>query len=310
MTPGVHKLPMSEYLSVRAFSASLAHTLLEQSPFHAWHRSPWNPDAVREDSNEADIGTYAHAMLLEGGHAGLVVVDAKDWRTNAAKEEREAARAAGKLAILAHKVSAVEAMVEAARVYLAASELRGVFESGAAEQTILWQEVVHAESGRSATDARIVHCKARPDWLTADASICVSYKTTDGSAEPNGWIRRQLPQYDVGMALYEHGIRAACKVERTRVVHLVQEQVAPYSCSLIGLSPASQDIAERKLARALATWEACLQRGQFPAYPANICWADPTGWQLAQEEERAGADAYAALPDHASPDALYRPLAL
>lgn len=297
MNQGISKITMVDYLSLRAFSSSLAHTLLERSPFHAWHRSPWNPNAERDDSNEADIGTFAHAMLLEGGHAGLIVVDAKDWRTNAAKEQREAAREAGKLAILAHKIAAVEAMVNAARTYLEASELKGVFEHGAAEQTILWNEGAIA-------------CKARPDWLTTDGALCLSYKTTDGSAEPNGWIRRQLPQYDVGMALYERGIRAVSGNEHVVLVHLVQEQVAPYSCSLVGLSPALHDIAERKLERALATWEACVKSNRFPAYPARICYAEPTGWQLAQEEERAGEDVFAVLPDRLPPESLYRPLAI
>lgn len=276
MKPGLHRLTMAEYIALQAFSAGLAGTLLERSPYHAWHDSPWNPKRHRDDSNEADIGTYAHAMLLEGGAASLVIVDAKDWRTNAAKDQREAARAAGQLAVLQHKVAEVSAMVSAAREYLALSELRGVFESGAPEQTIQWEE-----GG--------VPCKARPDWLTEDGTICVSYKTTDGSAEPDGWIRRQLPQYDVGMVLYERGIMAALDIPQTRVVHLVQEQKPPYACALVGLAPAMQDVAERRLDRALTIWRECVRRNQFPAYPTRICYAEPTAWQVAEVEADANS---------------------
>ncbi len=271
MKPGLYpKMPMAEYLSIKAFSSGLGQRILTQSPLHAWTESPWNPNRERDDSGTADIGTFAHAMLLEGGSDALVVVQAADWRTNAAKAERGAARAAGKLPILAHKVPEVEAMVKAAYEYVLESEIMGIFAKGAAEQTVVFE-------------SEGVLCKARPDWL---GEYCLSYKTTAGSAQPDAWIRTQLPQYDLGIALYGRGTGK-------RVVTLVQEQSAPFSCSLIGLDPAYQALAEARLDQALSMWKSCLELGKFPAYPTRICYAQPKPWQLAEAEEQEIEGAFA-----------------
>src|SRR3990167_9094048 len=273
--PGTYPgLKMSEYLAVKAFSAGLGQRILAQSHLHAWTESPWNPAQDRDDSGIADIGTYAHAMLLEGGHAALCVVEADDWRTKAAKEARDSARAAGLLPILAHKVGEVEQMVKTAKDYLETTELAGLFaHHGDAETTLIW-------------DKNGMLCKARPDWLATDRKVSLSYKTTAGSAQPDAWIRTQLPGYDMGIVFYEQGIRTACKVESTRVVTLVQEQKPPFSCSLIGLAPAWQAMAASKLARAMMIWSRCLLDGKFPAYPVQICYAEPKPWQMAEQEER------------------------
>lgn len=267
------KLPMAEYLAIKAFSSGLGQHILSQSPLHAWVESPWNPDRERDDSSTADIGTFAHACLLEGGTDALVICPFDDWRKNDAKAMRDAARAAGKLPILQAKVPEVQAMVEAAKAFIAGSEIAPIFSAGAAEQTVIWNE-------------GDVLCKARPDWLNPQQQVCLSYKTTAGSAQPDAWIRTQLPGYDMGMVLYERGVKAATGAEQTRVVTLVQEQGAPYSCSLIGLAPAWQALAESKLNLALATWAACLKAGKFPAYPSRICWAEPKPWMMAEAEEK------------------------
>jgi len=274
MTPGIYsKLPMRQYLDLQAFSSGLGQRALAQSPLHAWTESPWNPDRERDDSGTADIGTFAHACLLEGGTDALVICPFDDWRKNDAKAMRDAARAAGQLPILAHKVPEVEAMVKAAKEYVAQSELAGIFAAGEPERTVVWNE-------------GDVLCKARPDWLNPDMKTCLSYKTTAGSAQPDAWIRTQLPAYDLGIVLYE-------RATKCRVVTLVQEQAAPYSCSLIALDPAWQDIATRKLARALQIWSACLKTGKFPAYPSAICYAEPKPWMLAEAEETEIQGAFA-----------------
>jgi hypothetical protein len=276
MKPGIYsEIPMQAYLDEQAFSSGLAQTLLDRSPLHAWTESQWNPDRVRDDNGTADIGTFAHACLLEGGTSSLVVVDAPDWRTKAAQQARDDARAAGKLPILERKVSEVWTMVKAAQAFIASSELVGLFSAGEAETTIIF-------------DLDGVRCKARPDWLSDDRKICLSYKTSPGSAAPDSWIRTQLPGYDTGIVLYEDAVNSIAAPDGgCRVVTLVQEQKPPYSCSLIGLAPAWAALAESKLALALATWKGCLEDGKWPAYPTMIAWAEPRAWMLAEAEERA-----------------------
>lgn len=275
---GLRKMTMAEYLSFKALSSGTAHRILAESPYHAWYGSVFNPAATREDSSAMDIGTYAHAMLLEGGTDALVIVDAKDWKTKAAQEARDVARFEGKLPILARKVAEAQDMVKAAQDYIAHSEIAGIFDNGAAEQTLIWTET--CDSGE-------VLCKARADWLTADKRICLSYKTTAGSANPDIWIRTQLPSLDLATVFYECAVSEVFpQTEETRCVHLVQEQTAPYACSLIALSPALRDLAERKRDRAIALWADCIATGYFPAYPNRICYAEPKPWQEQQFEEQ------------------------
>ena len=275
MKPGIYSaLPMDAYLSEQAFSSGLAQTLLDRSPLRAWTESPWNPARVRDDNSVADIGTYAHAMLLQGGTDSLVICPFDDWRKKDAQTMRDEARAAGKLPILERKVDEVAKMVQAANTFVANSELVGLFSSGEAESTIIF-------------DVDGVRCKVRPDWLTADRKICLSYKTSPGSAAPDSWIRTQLPGYDTGIVLYERGVNTVADHGECRVVTLVQEQKPPFSCSLIGLAPAWQALAEAKLAMALVTWRTCLEAGKWPAYPTRIAWAEPGAWMLAEAEERA-----------------------
>lgn len=267
-------MAMADYLALKAVSSGLCHRLLAQSPLHARLASPWNDSRTQDNSKAADIGSAAHACLLEGTEDGIQVVDAEDWRTKAAKELRDAAYADGRIPMLTGKMPAVRAMVSTAREYLAASELNGIFDNGTPETTILF------------TQRETIPCKIRCDWLTADARIILSYKTTAGSANPDSWIRTQLPQYDMATVFYERGVLAACDTDQTRCVHLIQEQSFPYACSLVALAPAYRNLAAHRLDMALAEWEQCVGTGRWPAYPTRICHAEPKPWQQAEAEER------------------------
>jgi exodeoxyribonuclease VIII len=274
MKPGLYpKATMAEYLAIKAFSSGLGQRILSQSPLHAWVESPWNPDRERSDSGTADIGTFAHAMLLEGGTDALVICPFDDWRKNDAKAMRDDARTAGKLPILQAKVPEVEAMVEAAEAFIAGSELDGLLTDGQAEQTIVFE-------------ASGVLCKIRPDWLSSDHGVCLSYKTTAGSAQPDAWIRTQLPGYDLAVVLYEQGVRDAFPGTDPTLVHLVQEQSFPFACSLVALSPAWYAMAESKLALALGTWKGCLGAGKWHSYTSRICYAEPPAYLMAKAEEQ------------------------
>jgi hypothetical protein len=271
---------MDAYLARKAVSSGLLHTLLDKSPLHARMDSPWNSARQQRESNVADIGTYAHACLLEGGTDKLVIVDADDWRTKAAREARDVARLECKLPILAGKMGEVHDMVCAAQEYIAKSELAGILDDGEPELTLLFE-----------IDG--VPCKARPDFLRTDRRVCLSYKTTLGSANPESWVRTQLPGYDVASVFYELAVREACQTDDAcLLVHLVQEQKIPCSCSLVALSPAMRELAAAKMHAALATWKACTESGNWPAYSGRIHYAEPRPWQFNEFEEKQASTAF------------------
>src|SRR5690606_1065600 len=73
-----------------------------------------NPSA-RETTKALDLGRAAHAIVLEGDESPIVAVDADSYRTAAARAQRDAARAAGKIPLLPHELATVRAMAAALR---------------------------------------------------------------------------------------------------------------------------------------------------------------------------------------------------
>ena len=91
-----------------SLSASGAKTLLFRSPkAFAWKHPRLRPahlPPVEETwSDQAVFGTVVHKLVLGRGK-DVVEVDAKDWKTNAAKIERADITAVGKVAILKDKL--------------------------------------------------------------------------------------------------------------------------------------------------------------------------------------------------------------
>lgn len=271
MKPGIHTISAAEYhadpCDGPSLSSSIANVLLRQSPLHAWRRHPrLNARHVEHESVQFDYGTAAHAMLLENDRAALVVVDADDWRSKAAREARDAARAIGKVPILSRQLAKVEAMVLEARDFLGQMP-----EKADTEHTIIWQEPG-------------AWCRARPDWMPPSGMKIVDYKSTT-NAEPSYVCDRVLVQmgYDVQAAFYLRGLRAATG-NTAQFIFLFQEVEPPHACSMVALSPAMLAIAEKKVERAIAIWTRCLAENRWPAYDSRIHYAEPTPWQLAQAE--------------------------
>lgn len=271
------KMEMSEYLALDALSSGVCHTLLTESPFHA-RFSQENP---RPPSSVSDMGIAIHDALLEGVDR-IVAIEAEDWRTKIAKEARDAARAAGNIPMLARKVGQVTEAIEAVKAFVAKSEIAGCFDEGQAEGVIQW-------------DDDGVACKARPDWTSP--KFHVSLKTTDGSANPDSWIRRQLGPmgYDTSLLFYERGFLSIGLQVEHRI--LLVEQNKPYGCCVIGLAPSRREYAASRVARALSIWRECQKSGKWPAYPAQTCFAEAMPYELAAEEERELSDAYDALQE-------------
>src|SRR3954454_20001620 len=91
-----------DYHAIRALSASGAWLLSEECSAKFLWRSPWNPLYQPEERTDFDIGVAAHLAVLEPERQaqGIVVIEAGDYRTNRAREARDAARAEGKVPLL------------------------------------------------------------------------------------------------------------------------------------------------------------------------------------------------------------------
>lgn len=248
-------------------SSSIARILISESPKHAWTAHPkLNPDHQPTVAEKFDVGTCAHSLLLEGESA-VVVIDAPDWRTNAAKNERDAARAAGQTPLLLKDFAAVERMCEAVKGQLGSLAVDPpLFADGKAEQTLVWTE----------SD---VLCKARLDWLRDDRAAIDDLKTTSRSANPETFSRTIFSSgYDVQAAWYLRGLQAVTGAD-AEFRFVVVETAPPYALSVISLGPAALELANAKVDWALAAWQKCLADDSWPGYAKRVAYATPPAWE-------------------------------
>lgn len=250
-----------------ALSKSIAQILLDKSPAHAKAAHPrLNPQIERRDEKKYDIGTAAHRLFLEGSDARIVVVDAPDWRTNAAKAERDAAYAAGMTPLLAKDWQVVSDMAAAIREQADRVDCDPpLFQAGRPEQTIVWEE-----------DG--VTLKARLDWLRDDGRAIDDLKTTSASASPEAWPRTMLGiGGDLQAAMYLRGARHVLGVE-PEFRFVAVETEPPYLLSVFAPAPDLLAIAAAKLEYAIGTWRECLRTGHWPGYPERVCWVSAPAW--------------------------------
>jgi hypothetical protein len=281
MESGIFNLTAAQYHADPApspsLSSSIANILLDQSPVHAMLAHPrLNASYAREEDSRFDLGSAAHMMLLERNEEKIVRVQADSWRTNAAKAARAQAWMNFQYPVLEHKYADIVEMVKVARAYMLTTELGDILETGAAEQSLLWED---SASGGNPTP---FWCRARPDMMTPDVTL--DYKST-ASASPE-FIARQIGRmgYDLQAEFYVRGRKATVGHEVPFVL-LFQEITRPYACSLVSLSNAYREVGKLKVARAMTVWDKCLSTGVWPGYTPKILYVEPKPWDLMQAEE-------------------------
>lgn len=254
-----------------SLSSTVARKILYESPAHARAAHPrLTPQPVQKDSDAFDLGTAVHALLLEDVVA-VRVCDFKDWRTNAAKEAKEEARAEGLIPMLTHQWDAVQEMFDAVQPQLAEIADPKPFTDGKPEVTVSWE------------DAGVL-CRARFDWVYDDHATIDNLKTTSRSAEPGRFSRRLFSPdlgYDVQAAFYLRGARAVFGREH-EYRWIVMETERPYEVSVVSLAPDALAIADAKVDLALARWRECLSSGSWPGYDRRIHYAEAPPWEEAR----------------------------
>lgn len=261
-----------------SLSASIAKLLCTHSPAHARAAHPrLNPNLERIADTKFDVGTAAHALLLQGEQI-VDVLDYPDWRTTAAKEERDLARASGRIPLLLPQWENVRRMVDAVQEQLAALTIAPApLSAGKPEQTVTW-----TENG--------VYCRARLDWLHDDHLVIDDLKTTSASASPEAWGRTMVGMgAHIQAVMYRRAVRAAFGTE-PEFRFIVVETAPPYALAVHGLAPSMISLAEAQLEFALKTWQHCLDYNDWPAYPTEITYLEAPSWAEGQwfdREERA-----------------------
>ena len=267
---GLHPdVPEPEYHADPALSQSAAKLLLPPStPAH--YR--WAMDNPPEPRDAYDRGHAAHLLVLGEG-APIVRIDADDWRTKAAREDRDAARADGATPLLAKDYTTVHAMADALRQHPWAGPLltAGV---GHAEHSAWWADPMTG-----------VRMRARFDWLTQlgdERWMPVDYKTTAKLAAAAVFSRSAYDYgYDIQDAWYRWAVEAVTgqPAADTPMVFIAQETRPPYLVAVHQLDADFRDLGEDRARRAVGVFCQCVETGTWPGYPADeITELAPPPW--------------------------------
>lgn len=283
--PGIYTMPAEAYHAdpcpEPSLSSSGARALATGTPAAYWHERH-NPPVKRV----FEFGTAGHLMVLEPEEFArrVATLDFDDYRTKAAQEARDMARAEGRVPLLAKEAAAVAEM----RAALWADPVAGkAFEGGTAEQAMFWRD---AETG--------AWCRTRPDYLPPHRRYLVDYKTSV-SADPREFGKRMLDYgYHQQAAWYLDGVEAVSGERPERFAFVVQEKTAPYLVSVCWVDPEALEIGRELNRYALGLFAWCLRRGEWPGYrdtagaPPRAFTVNLPGWAIAEHQRRSEAGAF------------------
>lgn len=250
---GMHaNIPEGDYHADRHSLSSTGARKLLESP----RKYQWSLDQPAQTARHFDVGHYVHTLVLGVG-SPVVVIDAEDFRTKAAREDRDAAHAEGKVPLLKADADLCREMADA---LLTDPYAQALFESGLAEQSIYWTE----------GDVRM---RGRLDWLKTfdDGTVPLvgDVKTTAGSANPREW-RSTAAKYQLHFqaAWYTRAVVKAGIGEGADFLFLNIEKEPPHLVSITELDARAMEHAHRRVELAIQL---------YAEYSATDTWPNWVG---------------------------------
>ena len=268
-------MPEAEYHAHPALSSTGARRLLRPGCPALFHWERKHPAPATEAMK---LGRAAHREVLGVGSDIVVSDEWTSYRTDAAREWRDAAEAEGLIPMLASS-SAWERVQGMKAALLAHPSYRRLFdpERGDAEVSAFWTD-----------DETGVECRARFDFLPhrqdGQRLIVADYKkTTD--PEP-GTFARDAANYGYPMQAdwYLRGVRALGLDPDPAFVFVAQSDKPPYLVSVTYLTSRDLTLAHHRNRIALHTFKACTERDEWPGYDAVTALPMPAYWRIDSEE--------------------------
>jgi hypothetical protein len=281
---------MPEYIAAPALNSGVLQTFVSRCPQAAWFESWLNPNREREDTEATDIGTIAHAIVLEGSVSNMVEVNPElfpsrttgsipdGWTNKDIRNARDRAREDGKIPVLSKNYNAIRGMVDSVHRFIA---------SLAIDEPEIWQ-MFRPNGGESEltilTDDDGTLCKIRPDKISVNRKIVADLKFTGVTAEPNAFGRQMNSMgYAMSAAFYRRMIRRAYGCD-SDYYFIVCETMKPYLCSLVGVDPAWGAWGAARVQRGIRGWKHCVDTNRFPGYPTRVVYPELPPWLLRDEE--------------------------
>ena len=260
-------LPEAAYHAHPSLSSTGARRILDSPARFRWEQQhPVVKDAF-------DVGKAVHAEVLGVG-ARLVVVDADSWRTKAAKEARDEARAAGQVPILSGDVEDIRAMAAAV---LAHPVARSLFERpGAAEVSLFGID----EPTGTALRARFDFL---PDPVPGVRTIAVDLKTTR-SADPRKFGRSVAEFGYHQQEAWYRDLLGQVRGDDAAFVFVAVENTAPWLVSVCELTADAVAVGRSRNRVAVDLYASCAAADDWPGYGMDIFPIDLPAWAVYEAE--------------------------
>lgn len=297
MTAAAYFLPemtVAEYHHAEGpprLSQSLAKDLVERSPWHAKRemdrRAPRHEDDTGEDDDKAakrkeamDRGTIVHALLLGTPTPYVVIADPltrepyDSFRTKAAKEQKAACAAAGKIAVIKHKVEPILRLAD--RIRDALYNEHSINLNGESELAVHWTE--------RASDGAVVHCRGMLDHWREDTCTIYDVKVWQ-SGNPRVLVRKLHEMgVDIQAEAYTRAVEAVHPelAGRIKFVTLVCEASSGL-VTPVTFGGGMRQVGRSRWRRAIDTWARCVRLGDWPGYTRGPITLDAPEWMLAAE---------------------------
>ena len=274
--PGLHEgIPNQTYhLGLRSdpkpLSSSMAKALVTKSPAEF----KWEQEH-RIEKDAFDEGQAVHELVLEGGFKTIDVYDFDSWRTKESQTAKAESYANQRHPMLRKDIGRIEAMANAVQSSKLASS---VFTQGRPEVSALVQD---PESG--------IWLQARFDWLTLGKQPRIAdLKTSAKGANPRSFCREIAERhYHLSMAFYRR-VLMLLGYDDPQLMFVVVGKAAPHLVSVFDISVSDRIVGDLLVSKAIATYAACLESGEWVGYDTEIHATSLPAWAAYEAEEIAG----------------------
>ena len=227
----------------------------------------WKDNAVTDWKPEYDFGHAVHHIVLGGG-SGIDVIDAANWMTKAAKEARDASRAAGRAPLLVAEYERAQAAAGAVRTHPVAAKLLDNAEYF--ELACFW-------------DDDGIRRKAKLDAVAG--RFVIDLKTTQ-NADTEAFGRSAGKYgYATQAAWYEDAARACLGVADPAFLFICVESNPPHLVNVIQLDPYDVELGAKRNRQRIDLYRRCVETGEWPGYGDGINQAQLPRWAELELEE-------------------------
>jgi PDDEXK-like domain of unknown function (DUF3799) len=259
-------------LETPSLSQSIAHTLISKTPLHAWSEHPRLGNQRREPTKAMNAGQIIHRHLLgKGGE--FEVIQADNYRTKLAQEQRDEALASHRIPVLQREHEEYVGMLETIQANVQAC---GIHLTGESEVQIAWEE---------AGSLGPVLCRGMLDHVLVDQGIIYDVKKCE-SAHPRAISRSMMSYgYPIQHAAY---CSALAKLRpdlegRIDFVFVFIEIEPPYAVFAGRPNGMLRELGDMQWGRAVRLWEHCLATNTWNGYGPDIGVIEAPAWAMSAE---------------------------